>query len=364
MVETKIRSSNNELGNELIQQVAKLAAENSALSKRMTSQENLQSKNSGGPIFKFADQIMSNSKDLRSLFYMVEGDIPMSPFCDIFTCFARMESAASNSSTDELKRRDYGKKDDLTEDDLMVTQSAKHRVPAIFESKAKPPMSEFSKIPNRKSWKSDDHGQYTGMGQTIKKLSIIVREQVQLSIDENFPQVLTGLSVRDIAQEMLNDTLTFVECLCGWIDETYDSLVSNSTPDQAAWYIVTKVIRAIFQDFMGPKRLGHIFGACLKERAAKYIWYSIQTHMLCNEVTKKEIKNHSVVHGVYSEWIISNSGLKEANEAKASSKKGLTEVDELKKQVQTLTSKLNTTNTELVKVKAQADRAAAAAKAK
>ena len=237
MVETKIRSSNNELGNELIQQVAKLAAENSALSKRMTSQENLQSKNSGGLIFKFADQIMSNSKDLRSLFYMVEGDIPMSPFCDIFTCFARMDemmSAASNNSTDELKRRDYGKKDDLTEDDLMVTQSAKHRVPAIFESKAKPLMSEFSKIPNRKSWKSDDHGQYTGMGQTIKKLSIIVREQVQLSIDENFPQVLTGLSVRGIAQEMLNDTLTFVECLCGWIDETYESLVSNSTPDQAA----------------------------------------------------------------------------------------------------------------------------------
>ena len=84
--------------------------------------------------------------------------------------------------------------------------------------------------------------------------------------------------------------------------------------------------------------------------------------MLCNELTKKEIKNHSVVHGVYSEWIISNSGLKEANEAKANAKKALTDVDDLKKLVQSLTSKLNTTNTELVKVKAQADRAVAAAK--
>ena len=45
-------------------------------------------------------------------------------------------------------------------------------------------------------------------------------------------------------------------------------------------------------------------------------------------------------------------------------KKALTEVDELKKQVQSLTSKLNATNTELGKVKAQADRASAAAKAK
>ena len=75
----------------------------------------------------------------------------------------------------------------------------------------------------------------------------------------------------------------------------------------------------------------------------------------------KEIKNHAVVHGVYSEWIISNSGLKEATEAKSSSKKALVEVEELKKQVQSLTSKLNNTNTEMAKVKAQADRAIAAA---
>ena len=79
------------------------------------------------------------------------------------------------------------------------------------------------------------------------------------------------------------------------------------------------------------------------------------------KLVEKEIKNHAVVHGVYSEWIISNSGLKEATEAKSSSKRAQSDIEELKKLVQSLTSKLNSTNAELVKVKAQADRAAAAA---
>ena len=69
-----------------------------------------------------------------------------------------------------------------------------------------------------------------------------------------------------------------------------------------------------------------------------------------------------MVHGVNSEWIISNSGLKEATEAKPSSKKAISELNDREKQVQSLTSKLNNTNTELVNVKAQADRAMAAAK--
>jgi hypothetical protein len=175
MVTTKVLASNNDLGNELIQQVAKLKEESTSLGKRMATQENLQARSAGELVFNFAGQLLSSSKDLLALFNMVDGDVPMSPFCDIFTFFARMDDMMKDTPSDsiqELKRRDYGKKDALTEDDLMITQSAKHRIPAIFDSKPKPPMSEFSKLPNRSAWKCDDHGQATGMGQEIKKLSI------------------------------------------------------------------------------------------------------------------------------------------------------------------------------------------------
>ena len=83
--------------------------------------------------------------------------------------------------------------------------------------------------------------------------------------------------MRGLAQDMLKDMLTFVDALRRWIDERFEALVSNSTPEESAWYIVTKVMRAIFQDFMGPKRLGHISGSKFKgnQRAAEYIWYCI-----------------------------------------------------------------------------------------
>ena len=52
--------------------------------------------------------------------------------------------------------------------------------------------------------------------------------------------------------------------------------------------------------------------------------------MLCKELEDKEIKNHHVVHGVYSEWLVAHSGRREADLAMSQAAKAAREVEDMK----------------------------------
>ena len=52
--------------------------------------------------------------------------------------------------------------------------------------------------------------------------------------------------------------------------------------------------------------------------------------MLCKELEDKEIKNHHVVHGVYSEWLVAHSGRREADLAMPQGAKAAREVEDMK----------------------------------
>ena len=90
---------------------------------------------------------------------------------------------------------------------------------------------------------------------------------------------------------------------------------------------------------------------------AHYIWGALQTHMRCKELEEKEIKNHHVVHGVYAEWLVANSGKKEADAAKAESTKTNAAIAELKADLKKANDQIDQVKKEAVKIKGLADRA-------
>ena len=180
-----------------------------------------------------------------------------------------------------------------------------------------------------KEWRDESNG--VGTAYDIERALVTVEEEFLSIIDDAYPPVMSGETMRDLPIRVLSQTVSFIKKLVYWTDSTYRTLTVNHTPADQAWWIITKIWKALFEDFLGPTRVipG---GATLLEsdRSARYIWTALQTHMLCKELEDKEIKNHHVVHGVYSEWLVAHSGRREADLAISQAAKAIKELEEMK----------------------------------
>ena len=171
--------------------------------------------------------------------------------------------------------------------------------------------------------------------------------------DDAYPPVMSGETMRDLPIRVLSQTVSFIKKLVYWTDSTYRTLTVNHTPSDQAW----------FEDFLGPTRVipG---GATLLEsdRSARYIWTALQTHMLCKELEDKEIKNHHVVHGVYSEWLVAHSGRREADLAISQAAKAIKELEEMKGKFKKMEESMESLKKKAIETKGVADRAIGLAK--
>jgi hypothetical protein len=86
------------------------------------------------------------------------------------------------------------------------------------------------------------------------------------------------------------------------------------------------------------------------EKGCLVLWAIIQTHMISEDLELRNIKDHPIVVGAYTEWIVANSGRREAEEVRALNIK-------LTAQVETLAKDLESTKKKLDSVKGSADRA-------
>ena len=75
--------------------------------------------------------------------------------------------------------------------------------------------------------------------------------------------------------------------------------------------------------------------------------------MISEDLEARNIKDHPIVVGAYTEWIVANSGRREAEEVRTLNEKLTTQVD-------TLTKELESTKKKLESVKGTADRASQA----
>ena len=78
-----------------------------------------------------------------------------------------------------------------------------------------------------------------------------VHRDIKLIIAEkyNHHPSLTALAI-DMALRLVE----FVSDLVHWVDDTYESLLAGGNAKEGVWWITTRVIRSIFEDYLAPSR--------------------------------------------------------------------------------------------------------------
>ena len=73
-------------------------------------------------------------------------------------------------------------------------------------------------------------------------------------------------------------------------------------------------------------------------QSTNFIWGILKTHRIACELIVSEIKNHKIVTGTYSSWLVANSGRKKATTALEHSKALEKKIDSLEKKLSEATS--------------------------
>ena len=122
------------------------------------------------------------------------------------------------------------------------------------------------------------------------------------------------------------------------------------------WSIAIRVIRSIFEDYMEPTRdttTRTSFGSDPHRRSTLVcgvIYFNIS-----EENMQKKIKDHPIVVGDYIQWLVSNSGRKEALEEKILAGMVKDRVDEISATLSSTTKRIIDHRTTVAAAKKAAD---------
>ena len=189
----------------------------------------------------------------------------------------------------------------------------------------------------------------TGLAYNITTgLSYVLREvQHIISLVYGQDPCLAHVMVCATAQAV--EAQGFLTEFVKFIDETYEQLVSGGNPPVDLWWIITRVIQRVFVDYLSSARAVAVnagFRDHLHEASMK-IWSVLRCNAAAKSMQSKGIGSHATVIGAYSQWLVTHSGRKEADDAR--------KVAEEAKKL------LNQTRTELTNVKMTATNAKALA---
>ena len=287
-------------------------------------------------------------------------------FADPFQFFARLKQiidGEDSSLTDSMKMKKLAQELNRSEEECRHMSVASQRKIAFFTGSRKVGKTEYSGkgFGSYKEWRDESNG--VGTAYDIERALVTVEEEFLSIIEDAYPPVMSGESMRDLPLRVLSQSVSFIKKLVYWTDSTYRTLTINHTPADQAWWIITKIWRALFEDFLGPTRV--IPGGVTSQendKSARYIWTALQTHMLCKELEDKEIKNHHVVHGVYSEWLVAHSGRKEADLAMGQAAKATKELEDMKIKFRKMEDQMDSLKKKVTETKGVADRAIGLAK--
>jgi hypothetical protein len=215
--------------------------------------------------------------------------------------------------------------------------------------------SDLSGLPTYSHWKKPKSRH--GLFYQLSELLPVVKRECTALINKAYPSSNRDQFFRRLAIDILNQSMNTIEALMRWIDETHEVLTGvGGNSNDASWFIITKIIRHLFERLFAPARLAPM-GLEMEgknEKGCLVLWAIIQTHMISEDLEVRNVKDHPIVVGAYTEWIVANSGRREAEEVRALNVK-------LTAQVEALSKDLDSTKKKLDSVKGSADRALLAA---
>ena len=155
-----------------------------------------------------------------------------------------------------------------------------------------------------------------------------------------------------VTQHLLMDSVAFLRKLVAWVDDTYEALTAGGQNSTDSWYLVTHILKTLFEDYISAQRglLSDVSVNDRDERMSYNVWGVFVTHRCIKDLLVDEIKNHSVVMGAYSQWLVLHSGRAELKCAMAT-------VDSLEKAVKKIKEDIKSLETTASTAKKTADRA-------
>ena len=294
---------------------------------RIEHLESQSDKTRAGVRVEILGKVFSSVHDVRSFLSAQGPNVSHGGFIDIFNMYKRLSvihgggifsgSSSAHEDSEDVKYRKSLQDVSLSEDEHVVELTFENRwiIPKIFLSSNhsnKTAKTELIGLPTYSSWKnrSDDTGTGYFILRQMENQSVHWNAIIE-STYSDFPEI------RLLAAEVKQKSSTFIRSLDTWIEATYDNLVSGGQDSKDVWWIITKVMRSLFEDCLSKQRAQAkpSPSANKSERAAAFIWGSLLTYQSICEVLDKDIKGHHIVTGAYNQWSVQNSGRKEAKDA-------------------------------------------------
>ena len=196
----------------------------------------------------------------------------------------------------------------MSDNETLVHYSFANNAPPIFGG-AKTSKSDIAKLQTYGAWrnKTSQSGMFFEFN---SHLSSAIRE-VRTIIAQNYSQYS---ELNSLAYSINATAQSFVSTLVTFIDQTNDLLVDGGNDQVDVWNLMAKVIRALFEEGLGPCRttpLGTSFTSPL-ERSAVMLWGVIHTHVATERMLAKDLRDHRIITGNYAKWLVNNSGKKDA----------------------------------------------------
>ena len=238
------------------------------------------------------------------------GAIDFGGFCDVYTLLVRLQLKIDGAISigDFLKKKKDARGVDMSDDETLVHYSFSNDAPPIFGG-AKTTKSDIAKLQQYSAWRNK--GTQSGMFFEINSHLSSATREVRTIISQSYSQYseLNALacSINATAQSFVSTLITF-------IDQTNDVLVDGGNDQADVWNLMAKVIRALFEEGLGPSRttpLGTSFTSPV-ERSAVMLWGVIRTHVATERMLAKDLRDHHIVTGNYAKWLVNHSGKKDA----------------------------------------------------
>ena len=78
-----------------------------------------------------------------------------------------------------------------------------------------------------------------------------VHRDINLIIADQYQR---HLYIKELVTEMALRSVEFVSALFRWVGDAYESLLAGGNSKEKFWWVTTRVIRSIFEDYLDPDR--------------------------------------------------------------------------------------------------------------
>ena len=234
-------------------------------------------------------------------------------FTDLYGVAERIYQMMCDAlSSDQLvKGLSNAKQNNLSMDEVIIIKSHGGSLPSIFSCNSKPNKSEIANLETYKHWRN--RSQRNGLADHLEEfLPTAIKEQNHIIDSTLGYHSLTPL--RHMAKELLAKAASFLKTLIAWVDESYITFCAGGNTEKDSWWIITFVIKSLFTRYLAPARVcSHRAKFESDERrAGEFIWSAIKSYNAISHLEEIGIKDHPIVMGALSEWLVQNSGRKEA----------------------------------------------------